>query len=293
MQDLVWSMLGLIKENHCSSYASQGSRYDRLKQAANVLAIKNPKLTDVKNIKTKHIDQLIQGWLDKGLKAGTIKNRVADLRWLARKINKQNIVKRENADYGIPDRVYVDNDTNRAKDLTQDDLARLTDPYTRYALRLQQAFGLRREEAIKFRVHQADQGTHIHLAASWCKGGRPRKVPIRNAEQRALLTEIKVFCEEKDTPSLIPKERSYYQQRTSYQYQTKRYQVTWNHGLRHAYAQTRYTELTKGKISPKQGGDSKRELTQEQRQLDYEARMVISDELGHGREGITTAYLGR
>ena len=41
MQDLVWSMLGLIKENHCSSYASQGSRYDRLKQAANVLAIKN------------------------------------------------------------------------------------------------------------------------------------------------------------------------------------------------------------------------------------------------------------
>ena len=71
MQDLVWSMLGLIKANHCSSYASQGSRYARLKQAANVLAIKNPKLTDVKNIKTKHIDQLIQGWLDKGLKGGS------------------------------------------------------------------------------------------------------------------------------------------------------------------------------------------------------------------------------
>ena len=40
------------------------------------------------------------------------------------------------------------------------------------SLELQRAFGLRREEAMKFQPSYADQKDHITLKASWTKGGR-------------------------------------------------------------------------------------------------------------------------
>jgi hypothetical protein len=41
------------------------------------------------------------------------------------------------------------------------------------------------------------------------------------------------------------------------------------------------------------GGPTRQALTPEQREADYDARLVISKELGHGREEMTAAYLGR
>jgi len=64
------------------------------------------------------------------------------------------------------------------------------------------------------------------------------------------------------------------------------------HGLRHAYAQRRYEELT-GWRSPVAGGPSSRSLTQEQKEQDREVRLIISRELGHEREQVTAVYLGR
>ncbi len=64
------------------------------------------------------------------------------------------------------------------------------------------------------------------------------------------------------------------------------------HGLRHAYAQNRYEELTGWKC-PAAGGSDSKSLTPEQREIDHEARLTISRELGHEREQVTAAYLGR
>jgi hypothetical protein len=64
------------------------------------------------------------------------------------------------------------------------------------------------------------------------------------------------------------------------------------HGLRHAYAQDRFLELA-GFPCPAMGGPSRAQLTTEQREADYDARVIISSELGHSREAITAAYLGR
>ena len=47
------------------------------------------------------------------------------------------------------------------------------------------------------------------------------------------------------------------------------------HGLRHAYAQTRYEELTGWKF-PAASGPDRKSLTTEQRQSDREARLLIS-----------------
>ena len=71
------------------------------------------------------------------------------------------------------------------------------------------------------------------------------------------------------------------------------------HGLRHAYAQKRYHELTRqfdplkrGLLCPLMGGKKFVELTQREKYLDRRAREIISRLLGHSRISITRTYLG-
>ncbi len=64
------------------------------------------------------------------------------------------------------------------------------------------------------------------------------------------------------------------------------------HGLRHAYAQQRYLDLT-GWKAPVAGGPTSKQLTPEQLAPDYEARVIVSVELGHARIEIAAVYLGR
>ena len=154
---------------------------------------------------------------------------------------------------------------------------------------MQAAFGLRREESIKFSPSYAMQGDHIKLKASWTKGGRARTVPIRNDEQRQLLQEIKAFVK---GGSLIPAELNYVQQLNRYQRQLRNVGLSKLHGLRHAYAQQRYLELT-GWKAPVAGGPTWKQLNPEQLAPDYEARAIISSELGHARVEIAAVYLGR
>ncbi len=152
-----------------------------------------------------------------------------------------------------------------------------TGAYVRMSLELQRAFGLRREEAIKFRPSYADRGDHIVLKASWTKGGRERTVPIRNARQREVLDRAHRLA---GAGSLIPPDRNYAHQLRVYEGHTCRAGLSKMHGLRHAYAQERYEELTGWKC-PAAGGP------------DRQARQTISRELGHEREQITAVYLGR
>ncbi|WP_425050445.1 integrase domain-containing protein [Pseudomaricurvus hydrocarbonicus] len=55
------------------------------------------------------------------------------------------------------------------------------------SLELQGAFGLRREEAIKFVPAYADQDNRRGLKASWTKGGKAREIPVLTPEQRSVL----------------------------------------------------------------------------------------------------------
>ncbi len=63
------------------------------------------------------------------------------------------------------------------------------------------------------------------------------------------------------------------------------------HGLRHAYAQKRYFELT-GWECPANGGPKKSQMAENLRYIDTLARQEISQELGHTRLPITDVYLG-
>lgn len=104
-------------------------------------------------------------------------------------------------------------DQNRAWQLDERVLQKIPDPYVRTSLRLEQVFGLRREEAMKLRPSEADRGNYLVLAGSWTKGGRERAIPITTPEQRAVLDEAHRVA---GAGSLIRAERSYIQHRNIY-----------------------------------------------------------------------------
>lgn len=242
----------------------------------------------VQSLKPKHTEALVQHWQSENISTGTIKNRLAAIRWWAGKVNRQNVVARSNSHYGIPERVYVGN-ASKAKTVDGADLEKVRDDHVRMSLELQQAFGLRREEAIKFNPSYADQGDQLRLKATWTKGGKARPVPIRTAEQREVLDRAHWLA---GRGSLVPSGRSYVQQLRIYERHTANAGLSKLHGLRHAYSQRRYEELT-GWRAPIADGPTRRSLNQEEKSADYEARRLISLELGHERESIVANYLGR
>lgn len=288
MRDLNYQLKQLCQRNRDGSYSTQANRERILSQVADQLYELGFRGMAPHSLKPKHVEALVTRWLADGMSPGTIKNRMNCIRWWADKVDRRNVVARSNEFYGIPNRQYVSN-TSKATTLDQQALDRIPDAHVRLSLELQQAFGLRREEAIKFVVAYADRGDHLVLKASWTKGGKARDVPILTQTQRALLDRIQRAV---GTASLIPAQRNYVQQLRVYERLTAQAGLSKLHGLRHAYAQARYQQLT-GWASPAAGGPTSVALTREQRQQDHEARLTISREMGHEREQISAVYLGR
>ena len=288
MRNLNYQLKQLCRQNRDGSYSTQSKRTHHLMLIANQLHALGFHGMNASSLKPKHVDELVKQWLEQNLSTGTIKNRMAVLRWWAQKVDKQNVVARSNDHYGIPNRQFVTN-TSKAKTLNTSDLEKIPDPHIRMSLQLQQAFGLRREEAIKFQPGFADQGDHIRLKASWTKGGKSRTIPIRTDAQHKLLDWIQ---KQVGSGSLIPADRSYVQQLRVYERLTSNAGLSRMHGLRHDYAQRRYEELT-GWKSPAAGGPRVRALTPEQKLTDQETRLTISEELGHSRGQILSIYLGK
>jgi len=288
MRNLNYHLKQLCSRNCDGSHATQRDRKRALDLIANQLHEMGFRHMAANSLKPKHVEVLVERWKLEGLDAGTMKNRMASLRWWAEKIHKAGVIARDNVRYGIADRHYVTN-VSKARELTTRDLDRIDEPYSRMSLRLQAAFGLRRAESIKIQPVRADRGDSLLLKDTWTKGGRPRDVPIRNEAQRQLLAEAKLLA---GRGSLIPANKSYIEQLRSFEYQCTRGGIHRVHGHRHQYAQTRYREIT-GWSAPAANGPRWTELTPAQREIDREARITISHELGHNRLEISSVYLGR
>lgn len=288
MRELNYQLKQLCRRNRDGSYRTQADRERQLTLIANQLRALGYRKMSAQSLKPKHVEALVKHWQEGDLSVGAIKNRLTVIRWWAQKVNRQNVVARSNDHYGIPDRQFVTN-LSKAQTVTAPDLEKVRDQHVRMSLELQQAFGLRREEAMKFQPSYADRGDHIALKESWTKGGKSRVIPLRNEAQRAVLNRAGLLA---GKGSLIPSSRNYRQQLRIYERHTANAGLSKMHGLRHAYAQQRYHELT-GWSAPAAGGPTIKALTQEQKTIDRQARLTISQELGHEREQITSIYLGR
>lgn len=294
MSNLKYQLKGLMLRNQDGSFSTKAERKKILVQSAIQLKEGGYKLANPNSLKPKHVEYLIERWKSEKLSTGTIKNRMAHIRWWAEKVGKSSMLPKSNSGSNqsikldIDKRSYIPTES-KGKDLDMEKLARVNDKLVKLSLQLQKEFGLRREEAIKFNHRFAVRGDKLALKASWTKGGRAREVPIRTESQKLLLKEVHRTI---GNGSLIRQDRNYIQQLRAYQRETSDAGLDKNHGLRHRYAQDRYHELT-GWKAPLAGGPTSKDLTPEQKATDREVRLQISQELGHGREQIIVQYLGR
>ncbi len=123
------------------SYATQRDRERMLSLIADQLHALGFRGMGARSLKPKHVEALLKQWRLEELSIGTLKNRMATLRWWAQKVDRQNVIARSNAHYGIPERSFVI-DGSKAKTIDKTDLDKVRDPHDRMSLELQRAFGL-------------------------------------------------------------------------------------------------------------------------------------------------------
>jgi integrase len=291
MLDLEFSLTKLAKQWNSGSHVTRSQRLYALCAMARTLVKELPykALADANHLKPKHIQSLITHWQSNRLSTSTIKNNLSHLRTWSRWIGKEGLIPESNQALGVEKRDYTPEQT-RAFTVSDAMREKIGDSRLLLAFELQQAFGLRREESLKLIPSMANQGTHLELSGSWCKNGKPRSIPIRTGEQRALLAKA-----QQATGLGRPVGAhlgSYKSAMKAYERVSLSAGMDGGHGLRHHYAQARYLELT-GWASPIAGGPTSKQLSPDQKALDHEARMIVSHELGHAREQITVTYLGR
>ena len=110
-------------------WATRHDRESILSLVANQLLEGGYRHLRAQGMRSKHVEHLVGRWHAENIAPGTFKNRMSALRWLAEKIDKQNIVARDNARYGIAERSYVANES-KGQALDADKLNKIKDPYT-------------------------------------------------------------------------------------------------------------------------------------------------------------------
>ena len=101
MRQLNFDLLRLLDGDREGSHGTRRGRHYVLAQAAETLHRLGYRGLRARGFKGRHIEALVEEWQRQGLSDGTIKNRFAHLRWLAKKIGKPGIVRKDNASYGI------------------------------------------------------------------------------------------------------------------------------------------------------------------------------------------------
>lgn len=278
----------VCQRNRDGSYATIANREHSLQLMGRQLEeLGFRQLKRAEQLKPKHVWALIGRWQDEGIAAATIKNRMSHLRWLAAKTDNRSLVARDNDHYGINRRQYVTNES-KALQFDNERIARIEDRHVQLSAELQREFGLRREEAMKLIPHQAHQDQKLVLQGSWCKGGKPREIPIRTDAQRDLLSRAKTLVGQR---SMIPPERSYVHHLRVFERSMNRVGLGRSHGARHMYAQQLYEALS-GQLPPALGGISRKQMSPSERAKDDEIRLTISREMGHERLQIVAIYIG-
>lgn len=294
LKSAYFSINECVKNIQGYSYASKADMRHMLNRCVKDLHEQGYKLGHISGLKPKHIYILVERWKSQGKNTATIKNYMAKLRKVAIMLNKPQLVKPGNDAYQIEKRSYA---PTHNKAIYQTDFSKCPDPLIRLSLEAQSLFGLRREESMKLIISEAWLGNSLKIQPSWTKGGIGRTLNISNESQRQWLS--KAIQQIPSGQSLIPRARTYKQHLSHYQKQLQLMGLSKCHGLRHAYAQKRYLELTqqfdpsgKGLICPINGGTPSKQLRGIEREWDRRAREIISRQLGHSRIAITKIYLG-
>lgn len=294
LRSALFSVNEFAKQVESYSHASLADMRHMLHRCMKDLHQLGYKIGHINGLKAKHIHVLVEHWKKQEKNPATIKNYMSKLRKAAVLLDKATLVKGSNDAYQITRRSFTPTHNKAIHNL---DFAKCTDPLIRLSLEAQLLFGLRREESMKLVPSEAWHGNTLKVKPSWTKGGVGRTLPITNQAQLNWLYKASKTI--KPHHSLIPENRTYKTHLSHYQRQVELLGVKKLHGLRHAYAQNQYHELT-AQLSPDktpllcpiQGGKPYKELSSKEKIIDRTAREILSTLLGHSRISITRIYCG-
>lgn len=169
-------------------------------------------------------------------------------------------------------------------------------PRAAVTLELAQAFGVRREEAVKANLERWSREASRHRAVNiqeGTKGGRdaPRWIPVGEAQREALANAL--AARPAGSRNLIASHERYVDVAISRRSELNQARaILQQHGLpgyhdaRAAYACQRYEQIT-GHPAPAVAGERLAS-----KDADLNARLTISAELGHGRVDVLVSYVG-
>ena len=115
MDDLTHTLRELCLRNRDGSHATQADRQRILMLASRHLREAGFWRMRATALKGRHVDVLLERWKGEKLSAGTLKNRVAQLRWWAEKVGKAGVIPADNAQLAIPQRRFVTNEDRSSK----------------------------------------------------------------------------------------------------------------------------------------------------------------------------------
>ena len=209
-----------------------------------------------------------------GLKDATIINYVSSLRSFLFETKRTNITA-SNGELGLKRVMEYKDKSLEAKGIDiNEKLAyfKEKDVNVYVQLKLAQVAGLRREEAIHAALALAKgysvlKENVLELKGSWCKNGRPRNIALSD-EKAKEIKELQKYA----TGGNYKMDRNLKQEKDhlSNSIKAQGFNI---HAVRHSEAQERYVELIDKGFNEK------------------EAKIAVSQELGHNRDYITKVYL--
>lgn len=286
------------------SNATREKRSKRMFGALNELHAMGFKFKSLESLSPRHIHALGKAWVEAGHSPSTIQNDLSMLRMLGEWIDKPGLVGRSE-DY-VPDKQFVTRTTNAQYDHSWTsagvDVERLIglvssyDAHVGMQLRLCHAFYLRRQEAVMFKPHLADRGTHI-IVRDGTKGGRERSVDVETDYQRKVLDEAKAMVRGK-TGHVGRPEHTLKQALDRFSNVCRRFGISKSalgvtaHGLRHQGLNDLF-ESVAGVPSPiRSEGDMRAAIDAVGREQIDLARARVSQAAGHARLCISGSYIG-
>jgi integrase len=282
---LLYHVKGIMMRNHDGSGGTQDKRLSTLSDFIRTIYEKF-KLQDVHQIRTTHVLHYVENLKTRAIDPHSMLCKMADVRWLAEKIGKANIVERENAAYDFPkDSRKLTTDQAWPDEKYREILAKIAPdaPLVALAMRGARHLGLRLEEASL--VRPMDLAGHIVHLRRGTKGGRYRYVELKTPEARAWAQDLDRLAPSK-TAGIIPlkyKLKSHVE-RTLREAGAGRKVGLRFHGLRHSFAQELYRKLA-GCAPPIAGGKPDPAVHKQ-------ACKTIAKVLGHNRWKIAEMYVG-
>ena len=285
---------------------SEKSKYNIRQEVNNISAdIKaaNLNITTITKMTPQEFKELAEYWKNKGYATGTLQNKATIMREILNAAGNKEAAAVSNAEFGFSKGRDVLNSVNMNKSATiplgEISIIAEKKPDVAAALLLAEHYGLRKKEAIsvvkelnKRHFPTANKGVDLKLTKKHgTKGGRERTFTMPDGgtilQVAAGLVKdfnINAFSLKERTNRVDATIRSLKQKLNN-----KKLTV---HGLRHGYAQSRYKDLTVMN-APAAGGVKYANMTDAQKASYDKANEIISRELGHNREEISRAYIGK